>query len=57
MSRSENKVLKVNMLQNTSGFSNQFTFKFISTGTRIRTQIEGFGDLYSTIELCPYKSH
>ena len=27
---------------------------FICTGTRIRTQIKGFGDLYSTIELCPY---
>ena len=26
------------------------------TGTRIRTQIKGFGDLYSTIELCPYRS-
>ena len=26
----------------------------LSTGTRIRTQIEGFGDLYSTVELCPY---
>ena len=30
-------------------------FKLLSTGTRIRTQIKGFGDLYSTIELCPYK--
>ena len=27
---------------------------FICTGTRIRTQIKGFGDLYSTIELCPF---
>jgi hypothetical protein len=26
----------------------------ISTGTRIRTLIKGFGDLYSTIELFPY---
>ena len=24
------------------------------TGTRIRTLIKGFGDLYSTIELFPY---
>jgi hypothetical protein len=28
-------------------------FTIVSTGTRIRTQIKGFGDLYSTIELCP----
>ena len=28
----------------------------ISTGTRIRTLINGFGDRYSTIELCPYKA-
>ncbi len=27
--------------------------QLIGTGTRIRTQIKGFGDLYSTIELCP----
>ena len=26
----------------------------VCTGTRIRTTIKGFGDLYSTIELCPY---
>jgi hypothetical protein len=29
---------------------------FCCTGTRIRTLIKGFGDLYSTIELCPYTS-
>ena len=29
-------------------------FTIVSTGTRIRTLIKGFGDLYSTIELCPY---
>ena len=58
MSRFENKVLEVNMLQNTSGFSNQFTFKFISTGTRIRTQIKGFGDPYATVAPYPcIKNH
>jgi hypothetical protein len=29
-------------------------FKLQSTGTRIRTQIKGFGDPYATIALCPY---
>ncbi len=26
----------------------------LCTGTRIRTTIKGFGDLYSTVELCPF---
>ena len=29
-------------------------FLSLCTGTRIRTLINGFGDRYSTIELCPY---
>ena len=29
-------------------------FFYIRTGTRIRTLIKGFGDLYSTIELFPF---
>lgn len=34
---------------------NKYTlFILLCTGTRIRTLIEGFGDLNSTIELCPY---
>lgn len=28
---------------------------FFGTGTRIRTLIKGFGDLYSTVELFPCK--
>ena len=27
----------------------------ISTGTRIRTQIKGFGDPYATVAPCPYE--
>jgi hypothetical protein len=34
----------------------QFTF-LISTGTRIRTQIKGFGDPYATVAPCPCISH
>ena len=30
------------------------TFRLLSTGTRIRTQTEGFGDLCTTVILCPY---
>ena len=30
--------------------------KLISTGREIRTPINGFGDRYSAIELCPYES-
>ena len=29
---------------------------FICTGTRIRTQIKGFGDPYATVAPCPYKA-
>ena len=34
--------------------ANQHIITLLSTGTRIRTLIKGFGDLYSTVELCPY---
>ena len=37
----------------TEGGKGTQSFPFC-TGTRIRTQIKGFGDLYSTIELCPF---
>ncbi len=29
--------------------------KLIGRGSRNRTHTKGFGDLYSTVELCPYK--
>ncbi len=29
----------------------------LCTGREIRTPINGFGDRYSTIELCPYIKH
>lgn len=40
-------------VKNTNSFSfRQFNFRF-STGTRIRTQIKGFGDPYATVAPCP----
>ncbi|CDS91638.1 hypothetical protein BN1088_1430042 [Sphingobacterium sp. PM2-P1-29] len=34
-----------------------FSVYLLSTGTRIRTLIKGFGDLYSTVELFPCISY
>jgi hypothetical protein len=31
-----------------------FSNRFVRTGTRIRTQIKGFGDPYATVAPCPY---
>lgn len=42
------------LLSNSIIHSFNYSTIVLSTGTRIRTLIKGFGDLYSTVELFPY---
>ncbi len=43
----------ISSIDSTTKFFTFMVCDFISTGREIRTPINGFGDRYSTIELCP----
>lgn len=47
---------KLKMLRLIDTLPNRLITKLFSTGTRIRTQIKGFGDPYATVAPCPYES-
>gem|GEM_PF-3223892 len=47
-------IISESKLSNSILHSFNYSTIVLSTGTRIRTLIKGFGDLYSTVELFPY---